>query len=106
LVYVEYVNNYTFTNNLLIGARSRPELASNLSVTVMVDDVACYEQYTGIDFTNDNVSVTNNLAQGSQTGEGFVFPFAPCDRIDTYNFGGNTAGSCIVAIMLNKDQDY
>lgn len=67
---------------------------------MMVDDVACYEQYTAIDFVNDNVTVTNNLAQGSQTGQGFVFPFAQCEMLDNYNFGGNTAGSCTVGFMF------
>ncbi len=42
LIYAEFVNNYTVTNNLLIGARSRPELAAILALTLMVDDVACY----------------------------------------------------------------
>lgn len=102
LIYAEFVNNYTVTNNLLIGARLRSELADPLSETVLVDDVACYEQYQPIDFTHDNVTVTNNTAQGSQGGEGFVFPFAPCDKLDTYNFGGNTAGSCTVGFMFQK----
>lgn len=35
---------------------------------MMVDDVACYEQYEPINFYTDNVTVTNNLAQGSETG--------------------------------------
>lgn len=67
---------------------------------MMVDDVSCYEMYTSIDYNTANVSVTNNLAQGSQTGQGFVFPFAPCDKLDTYNFGGNTAGSATVGFMF------
>jgi hypothetical protein len=44
------------------------------------------------------VTVKNNLAQGSQ-GQGFVFPFAPCDNLTTYNFANNTAGSCEIAFM-------
>ena len=63
-------------------------------ITMMVDDVACYEQYERIDFFTANVTVTKNLAQGSDGGQGFVFPFAPCEKISTYNFAGNTAGSC------------
>lgn len=102
LIYAEFVDNYTITNNLLVGAKMRPEVAGNLAETVMVDDVACYEQYQPINFATDNVTVTNNLAQGSETGEGFVFPFAPCDKLDTYNFGGNTAGSCTVGFMFHK----
>lgn len=45
---------------------------------MMVDDIACYEQYMGIDFAADHkINVSNNLAQGSE-GEGFVFPSTPC----------------------------
>ncbi len=44
LVLVYVVNNYVFTNNLLIGARKRDEI-DYLQDTKMVDDVACYEQY-------------------------------------------------------------
>ncbi len=65
LLYAEFVNNYTVTNNLLIGARARPELLEILTQTFMVDDVSCYEQYTPINYDTDNVTVTNNLAQGS-----------------------------------------
>lgn len=68
LIYAEFVDNYTITNNLLVGAKMRPEVVSNLADTVMVDDVACYEQYQPINFATDNVTVTNNLAQGSETG--------------------------------------
>lgn len=65
LLYAEFVNNYTVTNNLLIGARARSELQAILVLTMMVDDVSCYEQYTAINYDTDNVTVTNNLAQGS-----------------------------------------
>jgi hypothetical protein len=73
---------------------------------MIVDDVACYEQYIPIDFDNDNVTVTKNLAQGAENGQGFVFPFAPCDKLSTYNFGGNTAGSCTVAFMFDRLEGY
>ena len=92
LVYVEKVQNYTFESNLLIGARKRDEL--DLSASKMVDDVACYEQYVPIAYgTAHNVSVKNNLAQGSE-GEGFVFPLTPCSELSNYPFIDNTAGSC------------
>lgn len=80
-------------------ARKRSEL--NLEGTLTVDDIACYEQYVPIDYANGKVSVTSNLAQGCM-GEGFVFPFAPCEYLTTYNFYGNTAGSCEVAFMLGQ----
>jgi hypothetical protein len=62
---------------------------------MMTDDVAAYEQYMAIDFTNANININvkNNLAQGSE-GEGFVFPMFPCSYIDSYPFVDNTAGSC------------
>lgn len=67
----------------------------------MVDDVSCYEQYYPIDFMNDAVNVSYNLAQGSQ-GQGFVFPAAPCEMLSTYNFYQNTAGSTQIAFMFQK----
>ena len=65
LVYVEEaISDYTFEENLLIGARKRDEV--DLSESKMVDDVACYEQYVTIDFAGEHrISVKNNLAQGS-----------------------------------------
>jgi hypothetical protein len=101
LLLVYHVKNYNFTNNLLIGARKRDEI-DYLYETQMVDDVACYEQYIPIDFANDQVNVSFNLAQGSE-GEGFVFPATTCDLIDRYNFHDNTAGSCETAFMIDKN---
>lgn len=95
LVYVEEVfDKYTFTNNLLVGARKRDEV--DVTETKMVDDVACYEQYVAIDFANIadlDIDVSDNLCQGAE-GEGFVFPMSPCDLLDSYPFVDNTAGSC------------
>lgn len=93
LVYVEQAfSDYTFEDNLLIGARKRDEV--DVSESLMVDDVACYEHYMTIDFAADHkISVANNLAQGSE-GEGFVFPLTPCEHLDSYPFIDNTAGSC------------
>lgn len=99
LVIVFTVDNYNFTNNLLTEARNRSEL--NLAGTLTVDDVACYEQFTQIDHANAKISVTKNLAQGCQ-GQGFVFPFSPCTYLDNYRFAGNTAGSCVVAFMIDR----
>jgi len=48
----------------MTGARNRPEL--NLGGTLIVDDVAIYEQYTPLNFsTLQFVNVSGNLAQGS-----------------------------------------
>jgi hypothetical protein len=91
LVYVLNINNYIFTNNLLIFAHKWQEFSAN--GTNNVEDVTCYEQFIPLNYAKDLVSVTNNLAQGCQ-GQGFIFPFAPCQYLNTYNFAGNTAGSC------------
>ena len=100
LVYVENViSGYTFTGNLMIGAHKRANFPTG---TGLIDDVACYEQYTAIDFFADHgVDVSNNLCQGSE-GEGFVFPSTQCENMDTYPFVHNTAGSCEVAFMYDK----
>jgi hypothetical protein len=31
-----------------------------------------------------------------------VFPFTTCDKIQTYNFANNSAGSCSVGVMYEK----
>ena len=91
------VRNYHFVDNLLIGAHKR-----DITEVHFVDDVACYEQFVAIDYhKNPNVSVTGNLAQGSE-GEGFVFPATSCNRLSSYPFVGNTAGSCLVAFMYER----
>ena len=79
---------------MLVGARKRDEV-NYTGPTMMVDDIAAYEQYVSVDFPNPNlkVNVSNNLVQGSE-GEGFVFPVTTCDLIDSYPFVNNTAGSC------------
>ena len=63
LVYVGKVNkNYHFVDNFLVGAHKR-----DITEEFFVDDVACYEQFVAIDYhKNPNVSVTGNLAQGSE----------------------------------------
>jgi hypothetical protein len=101
-VIVFVVDHYNFTNNLLTEAHNRPEL--NLAGTLVVDDVSCYEQFTQIDHASAKISVTSNLAQGCM-GQGFVFPFSPCDYLPIYRFAGNTAGSCEVAFMIDRLKD-
>lgn len=98
IVLVFEVDHYTFTNNFLTAARKRSEL--QLNGTMLTDDVAIYEQYIKPVYASAKINVSKNLAQGSE-GEGFVFPFAPCEYIDSYPFYGNTAGSCQVAFMLD-----
>ncbi len=103
LVLVFTVDNYNFTNNLLTEARKRPEL--NLTGTLIVDDIACYQQFTQIDHATAKVLVKGNLAQGCQ-GDGSVFPLSPCQYLANYRFYGNTAGSCEISFMLDRLPGY
>jgi hypothetical protein len=99
LVLVFQVDHYNFTRNLLTEARVREEL--DLTGTMVVDDVACYEQFAQIDHANGRVSVRSNVAQGCM-GQGFVFPFSPCEYLDNYRFSDNTAGSCVISFMIDR----
>jgi len=93
------LKNYKFTNNLLIGARSRPSMVG----APMGDNIACYIQYKGINYNTDNNLVQDNLCQGSEL-TGFIFPFTPCEFIgksSTIGFIDNTAGSARIGVMLN-----
>jgi hypothetical protein len=94
------VNNYAFVNNVLIGLRIRPEVVAQGQGTGLAPNNAAYEQYMPVNSDTDNVTVTNNLVQGSEDN-GFVFPFTPCDKINAYPFSGNTAGSCFAAFITN-----
>jgi hypothetical protein len=98
IVSVEGQYDYKFTNNLMIGARSRVSMQG----AVLGDEIACYQQYKPVDMAVDNNLVQNNLCQGSEL-EGFVFPFIPCQFIGLGNVGfiDNTAGSTIIGFMFN-----
>lgn len=65
IAYVLQVNNYAFTNNLLVGLRLRPDIASQGAGTGLSPDNAAYEQWKPIKFGTDSVTVQNNLVQGS-----------------------------------------
>lgn len=65
--------NYTFSNNVMIGALARPSMNGSL----VKDNIACYSQFTSLDWQNDNNVVQNNLCQGS-AGTGFDLPHVPC----------------------------
>lgn len=88
--------DYKFTNNLMIGAQSRPNMAG------AKDNIACYFQWKGIDFNSDNNLVTENVCQGSELN-GFVLPFTPCEFLDqsAVGFFDNTAGTCIIGTTFN-----
>lgn len=102
IVSVEGQLNYTFTNNLMIGAKVLKSYEPLNASAPMPDDVACYHQYKNLSFTTDNNVVTDNLCQGSQL-EGFVLPFTPCAStgVASTSFLRNTAGTCSIGFLLN-----
>lgn len=63
IVYAQNVYEYNFTNNVLVGARNRSSMIGSFTG----DDVACYSQYTALDWAVDHNIVQNNLCQGSDT---------------------------------------
>ena len=66
------MQDYKFTNNLMIGAQNRADMAGSSG-----DNVACYHQWKGINWNVDNNLVTDNVCQGSDL-TGFILPFVPC----------------------------
>lgn len=82
------------TNNLMIGVVGRTTNAFD-------DLIACFASYIPLNATNDNVTVTNNLCQGSHH-HGYAVVDVDCDEIDIYPFAGNTAGSCDIGWISNK----
>jgi nitrous oxidase accessory protein NosD len=100
IVFVLKVTNYAFINNVMIGLKMDPVVVAQSKGTGMSPNNAAYEQYIPVKLDTDNVTVTKNLVQGSQDN-GFVFPFTSCDKISTYPFSGNTAGSCFAGFVIN-----
>lgn len=47
-----------FTNNLIIGVTKRP-------TTTFKDLIACFAAYDAVDPSTQDISVTNNVCQGS-----------------------------------------
>jgi hypothetical protein len=78
----------------MIGVTKRPTM-------IFKDLIACFASYKAVDPTSDNITVTNNLCQGSQ-GQGFAVPHVDCKDIDIYPFAGNTAGSCQVGWIFAR----
>ena len=99
---VEGQINYSFTNNLMIGARVLRSYEPLNASAPIPDDVACYHQFKSLNWATDNNMVTDNLCQGSQL-EGFVLPFTPCAStgVTSTSFARNTAGTCAIGFLLN-----
>ena len=65
------------------------------------DDVACYSQYTALNWNTDKNLVQNNLCQGSN-GTGFDFPHTPCNSLGKgVGFIDNIAGSAQIGYVLS-----
>lgn len=94
------VTNYAFLNNVILGLKINPDVIAQTKGTGLAPNNAAYLQYMPVNSDTDNITVTKNLVQGSQDN-GFVFPFTSCDKISTYPFSGNTAGSCFAGFVTN-----
>lgn len=86
------VQNYIFQNNLMIAAYKNPLSAGDQLI-------ACYLTYDAVH--ENNVSITNNLCQGSDL-HGFALPYVPCDYIDSGILDGNTVGSAKIGFIFAK----
>ncbi len=94
LVYALKMYNFTFTNNLMVGVLKRDS-------TVFDDLMACFSSYDPVNTTIDNITVTDNLCQGSE-GHGYCVSDVRCEDIENYPFRFNTAGSCEIGWLLSN----
>lgn len=102
IAYAENVKNYKFSNNVLVGASARESMVGSLTG----DDIACYQQYTALDWTTANVLVENNHCQGSAL-TGFEFPHTPCEYLGVSGIGfvNNVAGSAKIGFLFSGGMD-
>jgi hypothetical protein len=89
----------------MLGLRMNPDVVVQNAGSKTSPNNAAYSQYDPVNSDTGNVTVTNNLVQGSQDN-GFVFPFTSCAKINTYPFSGNTAGSCFAAFITNVNPGF
>jgi hypothetical protein len=89
------LQNFTFSNNVMIGATKRPT-APNPKIDELI---ACYATYD--DISNNGNHITNNLCQGS-AGHGFIIPYIPCDSLASPPYANNTAGSTPIGFIFAK----
>ncbi len=91
-IFASKTYNLTFTKNLMVGVLKR--------ASTFFDDLkACFASYEPVNTTNDNITVTNNLCQGSE-GHGYVVVDVQCEDMESYPFAFNTAGSCEIGWLL------
>jgi hypothetical protein len=73
----------------------------NKRATVPFDELtACYASFNEFDVTSANVTVTNNLCQGS-TNIGFAITFVQCSQLSAYPYNNNTVGSTTIGFLTN-----
>ena len=89
------ISHFSFTQNLMIAATTRPTLTNGQEL------IACFGSWKEVDKTVDVVSVTDNVCQGS-AGHGFALAYVPCSKIDDNPFAGNTASSMPVGFIFTK----
>lgn len=89
------ISHFSFTQNLMIAATTRPTLTSGKEL------IACFGSWKEVDKTLDVVSVTDNVCQGS-SGHGFALAYVPCSKIDDNPFAGNTASSTPVGFIFTQ----
>jgi hypothetical protein len=82
---VDSASDFTFTNNLIVGAGS-----------------ACFA-VANSPTTSDKMQVRDNFCQGSQW-LGFILPLISCDQLDYNPFAYNTAGSCAIGFQLSSSE--
>lgn len=99
-VAVYTVTNYAFLNNAILGLKINPDVIAQTQGTGLAPNNAAYLQYIPVNSDTDNITVTKNIVQGSQDN-GFVFPFTSCDKMSSYPFKDNTAGSCFAGFVTN-----
>jgi hypothetical protein len=99
LVYSGEVMDLTFSDNLLIHAQKRDDINYGPG---LYDNSACFYMETLINYKTANVKVYSNLCQGSD-GLGFGLPHVDCDFLDNQLFYDNTAGSCSVGFIYNRN---
>ena len=93
LVYTENTESYTFTHNVMIGARNRSGSTEGDG-----DTIACFNQQRNHNATNDVVQ--DNICQGSQ-GAGFIIPWTSCGHLSQESgYVRNTAGSADIGFVL------
>lgn len=98
-MHVGEAGSLTINHNLMIGAKNRDDLNYGTGLT---DNSACLYMAEMFDYRTADIKVFENLCQGSDE-EGFGLPLMNCDLLDNELFYNNTAGSCNIGFIYNKN---